>query len=228
MKCVFWNATLVACVAMLAGTGGLVRAADPLQVDPGHHKLEFENQQFRVDRGSFGPGEIAADFFDAEGVVIVALTPMRSRLNFPDGKFIDAPPAPAGAVFWAPPGRIRPQNLLDQRVEFVIVIPRGGASARTGEDPLVADPQHYTLEFENDLVRVLRARMEPHGESVMHGHPAHVAVLLTTGKTLMHLPGAKSFLSARKAGDVVGAPAGEHRPENLLDEPAEVIVIEPK
>lgn len=228
MKYAPFFAILMAGIAALGVSGGSARAADPLQADPGHHKLEFENPQFRVDRGSFGPGEIAADFFDAEGVVIVALTPMRSRLNFPDGKFIDAPPVPAGAVFWAPPGRIRPQNLLDQRVEFVIVIPRGGASTRTGADPLVADPQHYTLEFENDLVRVLRARMEPHGESVMHGHPAHVAVLLTTAKTLMHLPDGKSFLSARKAGEVVGAPAGEHRPENLLDEPAEVIVIEPK
>jgi quercetin dioxygenase-like cupin family protein len=214
--------------AALIGFSGLASAADPLQIDPGHHRLEFENAQFRVDRGFFGPGESSPDFFDAEGVVIVALTPMRMRLHFPDGKFADPPPAPAGVAFWAPAGKIRPENLLDQRTEFVIVIPRSGDGARKGADPLAADPDHYALQFENEQVRVLRARMEPHGKSVMHGHPAHVAVLLTGGKTRMHLPGGNSFLSSRKAGDVVSAPAGEHMPENLLDESTEVIVIEPK
>jgi hypothetical protein len=215
-------------VAVLSS--GTPPPADPLQVNPGHHKSEFENSHFRVDRGFFGPGEISPDFFDADGVVIVALTSMRMRLHLPDGKFVDSPPTPAGAAIWAPPGRIRPENLLDQRIEFVIVIPRStsGASARIGMDSLEADPGHYSLEFENEQVRVLRAKMEPHGKSVMHGHPSHIAVLLTTGKTLMHLPGGASVLSSRKAGAVVNAPAGEHLPENLLDDPTEVIVIEPK
>lgn len=228
MKYASCFAILLASIAGLIGFNGSVNAADPLQVDPGHHRLEFENTYFRVDRGFFGPGESSPDFFDAEGVVIVALTPMRMRLNLPDGKFVDPPPATAGAAFWAPPGKIRPENLLDQRIEFVIVIPRSGDGTRKGADPLAADPDHYALQFENEKVRVLRARMEPHGKSVMHGHPAHVAVLLTGGKTRMHLPGGNSFLSARKAGDVVSAPAGEHMPENFLDESTEVIVIEPK
>ena len=222
--------TLVVLVFGLLASGGMVRGADPLEADPTHHKLEFENEHFRVDRGFFGPGEIAADFFDAEGVVLVALTPLRTRLHLPDGKFVDSPPAPAGAAFWAPPGKIRPQNMLDQRVEFLIVIPRGSgaASVRAGADPLSVDLQHYKLEVENEKVRVLRSTMEPRGRSVMHGHGPHLAVFLTNTKTLMHLPGGKTFLSVRKRGEVVSAPAGEHMPENLLDESTEVIVIEPK
>jgi len=230
MKYVTSLSFVLAGIAGIVGFGGPVSAADPLQVDPGHHRLEFENPYFRVDRGFFGPGESSPDYFDAEGVVIIALTPMRMRLHLPDGKFVDSPPAPAGAAFWAPPGKIRPQNLLDQRIEFVIVIPRGSgaASVRAGADPLSVDLQHYKLEVENEKVRVLRATMEPRGRSVMHGHGPHLAVFLGNTKTLMHLPGGKTFLSVRKRGEVVSAPAGEHMPENLLDESTEVIVIEPK
>jgi hypothetical protein len=56
-----------------------------------------------------------------------------------------------------------------------------------------------------------------------HGHPAHVVVFLTNTKTLVDQRGGKTLLSARKAGDVVNVAAGEHAPENLLDDPVEVI-----
>ena len=214
----------------LIGFGEPARAASDLEADPGHHKLEFENEHFRVNRGSFGPGEIAADFFDAEGVVLVALTPMRTRLHLPDGKVVDPPPAPAGAAFWAPPGKIRPQNLLDQRAEFMIVTPRGatGASKRVGADALVVDPDHWKAEVDNDAVRVLRYRGDPHVKGVLHGHPAHVVVFLTNAKTLLPQSDGKSVVAVRKAGEVISVAAGEHAPENLLDEPVEVIVIERK
>ena len=230
MKYLSTLAVLLAVLAGLTGFGGPARAADPLQADPGHHRLEFENEHFRVDRGFFGPGEIAADFFDAEGVVIVALTPMRMRLHLPDGKTVDPPPHPAGAAFWAPPGKIRPENLLDQRLEFVIVIPRGanGASARAGADPLVVDPEHWKVEVENEAVRALRYRGDPRGKQFMHGHAAHVVVFLTDAKTLLPKPDGASSISVRKAGEVIGVGPGEHAPENLRDDPVEVIVVERK
>ena len=66
MKYVASVAVLLAGLAGFVGFVGPVRAADPLQADPGHHKLEMEKEHFSVDRGFFGPGEVAADFFDAE------------------------------------------------------------------------------------------------------------------------------------------------------------------
>lgn len=221
---------LLAGLLGLFGFGEPARAATDLEADPGHHKLEFENEYFRVNRGFFGPGEIAADFFDAEGAVLVALTPLRTRLHLPDGKFVDPPPTPAGAAFWAPSGKIRPENLLDQRVEFVIVIPRGdnGASRQVGADALVADPDHWKTEVDNDAVRALRYRGDPRAKGVLHGHAAHVVVFLTSAKTLVDQPGGKTFVSVRKRGEAISVPAGEHAPENLLDEPVEVIVVERK
>src|SRR5262249_15806778 len=44
--------------------------------------------------------------------------------------------------------------------------------------PLVADPQHYRLEFQNQWVRVTREQMAPHGTMTMHQHPQPGAVIV--------------------------------------------------
>ena len=43
-------------------------------------------------------------------------------------------------------------------------------------DPVHVDSKHYTIDAENERVRVIRARYGPHEKSVMHGHPGLVAV----------------------------------------------------
>ena len=47
------------------------------------------------------------------------------------------------------------------------------------EYPVQVGPKHYTVEFENERVRVLRITHGPREKSVMHGHPAIVSVALT-------------------------------------------------
>ena len=49
------------------------------------------------------------------------------------------------------------------------------AAEKGGGDPAVVDPDHYTVEFENDAVRILRIKYGPGDESVMHSHPESVA-----------------------------------------------------
>ena len=62
------------------------------------------------------------------------------------------------------------------------------APAAAAEEAVAADPKHYTVEFENDKVRVLRIKYGPHEKSVMHHHPATVAVFLTDAKARFTLP----------------------------------------
>src|SRR5919204_4273818 len=50
------------------------------------------------------------------------------------------------------------------------------------QDPTKVDPQHYSVEAENERVRVLRVKYGPREKSKMHSHPALVAVFLTTGR----------------------------------------------
>ena len=84
------------------------------------------------------------------------------------------------------------------------------------------------MEFENDRVRVLRIRYGPGEKSVMHGHPASVAVFLTDSHTRFTYPDGKTEEMRITAGHVQHFDAFEHDPENLGDKPFEVIAVEMK
>jgi hypothetical protein len=96
------------------------------------------------------------------------------------------------------------------------------------QDPVVVDSAHYTLVFENDQVRVLRIRYGPNEESVMHDHPAGVAVSLDDSHMQFKLPDGQVVESKSEAGAAEWAPAGPHVPKNLTDQTSEIILVEIK
>jgi hypothetical protein len=96
------------------------------------------------------------------------------------------------------------------------------------QDPVKVDPTHYKVEFENRRVRVLRIRYGPREQSVVHWHPASVGVHLTAAHAQFTLPGGKTAELRVGAGEVRSYPAGEHLPENLSDQPFELVFIEGK
>ena len=96
------------------------------------------------------------------------------------------------------------------------------------QDAVKVDSKHYKVETENAQVRVLRVHYDPHEKSVMHSHPASVAVFLTDGSVRFHLPGGKTQDETVKAGQTMYTPAQVHDPENVGDAPFEVIVVELK
>jgi quercetin dioxygenase-like cupin family protein len=96
------------------------------------------------------------------------------------------------------------------------------------QDPVKVDPKHYKVEFENARVRVLRITYGPHEKSVMHFHPASVAVFLTDGHTVFTMPGGKTVDAPGKAGEFRYIDAGKHLPENVGDQPFEVLLVELK
>lgn len=96
------------------------------------------------------------------------------------------------------------------------------------QDPVQVDPRHYTVEFENDHVRVLRIRYGAHEKSVMHGHPASVAVFLADTRGKFTFPDGKTEEFTTKRGQTMFVPAGEHLPENVSDQPLEVVLVELK
>jgi quercetin dioxygenase-like cupin family protein len=95
-------------------------------------------------------------------------------------------------------------------------------------DPVIVDPRHYTVEYEDERVRVLRIRYAPGEKSSMHSHPASIAVMVTDCKVRMNYPDGRSEFIDASAGTVVPMPAVEHLPENVGDRPFEVIEIELK
>jgi quercetin dioxygenase-like cupin family protein len=103
-----------------------------------------------------------------------------------------------------------------------------GAVPASAQDAVKVDPKHNTVELENDQVRVLRIRYGPGEKSVMHSHPANVAVFLTDGQGKFTLPDGKSQLAPFKAGAVMWDSGGKHLPENVGTKPFELIVVELK
>jgi len=89
------------------------------------------------------------------------------------------------------------------------------------EDAVIADPKHYTLEF-------IRVNYGPHEKSVMHTHGPNVAVFLSNGKVRFALPDGSAIEATQEVGGVEWADAEEHLPENLSDQPLQVLLVELK
>ena len=98
----------------------------------------------------------------------------------------------------------------------------------SAQDAAKVDPKHYKVEADNAQARVLRIHYGPHEKSVMHSHPASVIVALTDGKVRMHLPDGKTQDTELKKGQTQLLPPSVHNPENLSDQPFELIQIELK
>lgn len=96
------------------------------------------------------------------------------------------------------------------------------------QDAVKVDPKHYTVVSENAQVRILKVHYGPHEKSVMHSHPATVAVFLTDAKGVFNLPGGKKQDFAVKAGEAQYEAATVHLPENTGDAGMDAIVVELK
>jgi beta-alanine degradation protein BauB len=96
------------------------------------------------------------------------------------------------------------------------------------QDAVKVDPKHYTVMSENDQVRILKVHYGAHEKSVMHSHPATVAVFLTDAKGQFSFPDGKKQDFDAKAGDAQYEAATTHLPENTGDKGMDVIVVELK
>ena len=98
--------------------------------------------------------------------------------------------------------------------------------AQSIPDAVTADPAHYSVSFENDLVRVLRVRYGSGEKSVMHRHFASCVVFLTDQTFNFTLPDGTTE-PALVPGGVLGCGDGNvHLPENIAAAEAEFIMVE--
>jgi quercetin dioxygenase-like cupin family protein len=94
------------------------------------------------------------------------------------------------------------------------------------QDAAKVDAKHYKVEFENDQVRVLHIAYGPHEKSVMHSHPAGVAIFLSDAHVKFTMPDGKTQDVKAKAGHVQWTEPTVHDPENLTDQKFELIQVE--
>ena len=96
------------------------------------------------------------------------------------------------------------------------------------QDAVKVDSKHYTVEFENSQVRVLRIKYGPNEKSVMHRHPNSVAIFITDAKGKFTFPNGTTQDFVSKTGETLWTPAASHLPENTSDQPFELILVELK
>ena len=98
----------------------------------------------------------------------------------------------------------------------------------SSQDAVSTDPKHYTVITDNSQVRILKVHYGPHERSILHSHPATVAVFLTDATARMILPDGKTQDTKVKAGETQYSPATTHLPENAGEAGMDLIVIELK
>lgn len=87
------------------------------------------------------------------------------------------------------------------------------------QDPVESNPDHYTVVFENDRVRVLEYRDTPGHVSVMHRHPDSVMITASSFQRRLHTgsrPGGPGG-SGGPGGPGAGSAAGRPTPGGHMD-----------
>jgi hypothetical protein len=92
-------------------------------------------------------------------------------------------------------------------------------------DAVKADPRHYTVSFENDVVRFVRAKYGPGEKSVMHRHLPGCVIFLTDQTFNFTLPDGTTEPASTPAGALGCGDGNVHLPENIAAE-AEFIMVE--
>ena len=104
-----------------SGTGKAIAGnLDPLKVDPGHYKLEFENPQVRVLRVGVEPHGVTPMHAHSTDRVTVFLSDQNFRTTDSTGK-VETVQHKAGDVAWGTPIEHAEQNLSDEPFEAVTV-----------------------------------------------------------------------------------------------------------
>jgi len=119
-------------------------------------------------------------------------------------------------------------NVRIALVVLVLVVLSIGATyfaqsrAQALPDAVIADGKHYTVEFENDIVRVLRVKLGAGDSTPRHSHSAYCAIEISDSS----LKEPNGPVSDSKAGQVFCGDATSHAPTNVGKGLAESIVVE--
>ena len=125
-----------------------------------------------------------------------------------------------GDVRWRPAsGPYTAENTSDHSIRLLEIDLKGapaGPLPVTKLDPVAVDPKHYTVEFENEFVRVLRVHFGPGDKGATHEHILNRVVFYLNDQ-----PNAKP-------DDVRMSGAATHAESNESARPADRIAVEIK
>ena len=94
-------------------------------------------------------------------------------------------------------------------------------------DPVGTNPDHYTVVFENERVRVLEYRDRPGARTTVHAHPDSVMHTLSSFRRRLSSGGVDRDVEIA-AGTTGWLPAQEHWGHNTGDTDTHVLFVELK
>jgi quercetin dioxygenase-like cupin family protein len=109
----------------------------PPTAEPGFFRKEFENPSVIVVRIHIPP-HASIPAHDVTPRVVVWLTDAHLKMTFPDGTSQEQN-FHAGQVAWVTPTRHAGENLSEQPIDFIAILPKGGT---TGGTPAHAQGPH--------------------------------------------------------------------------------------
>ena len=180
--------------------------------DPDHYQAFYENEVVRVLEVTYPAGESS----------VMHRHPAHCWIFLTDGSWVmtaedgstEESSSEAGGFGCEEAGSAHmPTSTAEDDIRLVLfeLHSEGAAGADTFEfaDAVEVDPDHYTVEFENDAVRILRIAYGPGEVGNQHGHPANCIVWLDVDESEEDGPA---------VGDIVCEEAYDHQPGEI-DEP---------
>ena len=192
----------------------------------------FDNSEVTVLRALENNHELGKFHRHPMNRVMVYLQSSRQRFEYQDGRKPEVFDWKAGQVKWSPSDGMHAGQVLEHDfniIEIELKTAGAGKAITDNLDPLKVDPRHYTLEFENPQVRVLRVRVGPHGVVPMHAYSTDLVIVFLTDQNFRAKDSTgKAETVAHKAGDVVWETPMTHAEQNLSDKPFEAVIVEVK
>lgn len=206
-------------------------AAGAIQVEPSATLIE--NDQVKVVR-ALEKAHVKSKFHEhALNRVMIYLQPGQQRFEYQDGRTAGVSDWKQGSADWSPAGGMHSAEVVSDEafniIEVELKAPGSGKAITSELDPVKLDPKHYSVEFENAQVRVIRGKFEGHAIAPMHEHSVNrVTVFLTDQDFRVTDQQGKVTAVKHKAGEAVWGTPIIHKEENLSDQPFEVIAVEIK
>src|SRR5262249_26262421 len=118
-------------------------------------------------------------------------------------------------AIWSQAGGMHKAEIVSNEpvtiVEIELKKPASGVKNPLPELDVLKDKEHYKLEFENDQVRVIRAKTGPHGTIAMHEHPRNrVGVYITDQNFRVTAADGSVTMPNHKAGEAGWSPPAKH------------------
>ncbi len=174
------------------------------------YQVAFENEYVRIVHVDLAADQAAPKYTP------VAMAMVRVDLNSGRTQYVEQL---AGAT-----ERADTTPLREIRVEL-----KSAPTAASLElDAVRIDPARYTVDFENDRVRIVRLGFGPREKGLIVSHPPRVLVTLTDVAVKLKFSDGRTDERGAPAGVAAWLELEMLQTENARDQPLQVVLVEPK